>query len=534
MDRQFAFAGAIPQNTDVLSTNKNMLYGLGHLIQAALGTGTSVVGLVGAQSAVPDLHITIGPGAIYSSQTVDASAYGDLGTDANTVMKQGILKAAQTLTLTAPGTSGYSQVYLVEAAYQDVDGGATVLPYYNSSNPSAPYSGPANAGTSNYTVRQGSCVITLKAGTAATTGSQTTPSTDAGYVALYTITLANGQTAITTAQIVPVTGAPFVPYNLNNLPFLKSQTDTGTANALVVTEPAISALFVGLTLTVKKSSSANTGAATLNVNGLGATSLVWADGTALIANDWPANVTGLVEYDGTQWNLLSVMGPSVFGRLGASGKAPGGLIARRIFTTTQTYTPSAGTNKVRVTVVGGGAGGGGSDAMSASQFAGGGGGGGGEVATNEYTSGFSGVTMTIGAGGAGATGALGGNGGATSFGALLTANGGAGGAKGQAFTIATIQAGGAGGTGGSGAATYRSPGAAGASGVAFQTTNGCSGFGGASYIGAGASAVYSATLAGIAATTYGAGGSGAYGSNSGAAQKGGDGAGGCTIVEEYA
>ena len=218
MDRQFAYAGAIPQNTDVLSTNKNVLYGLGHIIQAALGTGTSVVGLVGAQSTIPDLHISIGPGAIYSSQTVDATAYGDLGTDANTVMKQGILKAAQTLTLTPPGTSGYSQVYLVEATYSDTDGGATVLPYYNSSNPSAPYAGPANAGTSNFTVRQGLCTIALKAGTAAPTGSQVTPSTDAGYVPLYTITLVNGQTAITTAQIILAVGAPFVIYNLTNVP----------------------------------------------------------------------------------------------------------------------------------------------------------------------------------------------------------------------------------------------------------------------------------------------------------------------------
>lgn len=216
MDRQFAYTGALPQNTDVLSTNKNMLYGLGYLAQATLGTGTSVTGLVGAQSTVPDLHISIGPGAIHSLQTVDATAYGDLGTDANTIVKQGLLKAAQTLTLTAPTTSGYSQVYLVEAAYQDVDGGATVLPYFNSSNPIAPYSGPDNAGTSNYTVRQGVCTITLNAGAAAPTGSQVTPSTDAGYVPLYTITLANGQTAITTAQIVLASGAPFISRNLGN------------------------------------------------------------------------------------------------------------------------------------------------------------------------------------------------------------------------------------------------------------------------------------------------------------------------------
>ena len=230
VDRQFAYAGAIPQDTDILSSEKNMLYGVGYLAQAALGTGTCVIGLVGAQTAVPSLQITIGAGAIFSQQTVDATAYGDLGADSNTIMKQGILKAPVTLTLTAPTTSGYSQVYLVEAAYQEIDAGATVLPYYNASNPSAPYSGPANAGTSNYTVRQGACTMGVAAGTAAPTGSQTAPATTSGYVPLYTITVANGQTAITTAQIITATGAPFVPYNLNNIPVYPTTTHAFTSS----------------------------------------------------------------------------------------------------------------------------------------------------------------------------------------------------------------------------------------------------------------------------------------------------------------
>ena len=219
MDRILVYPQELPRTADFLGSEKNTLYAVGYLAQSALGTGTCVIGLVGAQTTIPSLQITIGSGAIFSSQPVDATAYAGLGTDANTVVKQGILKAAQTLTLTAPTTSGYSQVYLVEAAYQDIDGGSTVLPYYNSSNPAAPYAGPGNGGTSNYTARQGACVITLKAGTAAPTGSQTVPATDSGYVPLYTVTLANGQTGITTAQIIVASGAPFVPYNLNNLPF---------------------------------------------------------------------------------------------------------------------------------------------------------------------------------------------------------------------------------------------------------------------------------------------------------------------------
>ncbi len=294
-------------------------------------------------------------------------------------------------------------------------------------------------------------------------------------------------------------------------------TDSGTANAVVIApSPTPTGYPVGMELNVLKGANQNTGAMTVN-----GAAVTWPDGSALTYGAWPANTPGKI--------IKTVAGWALFG-----GSRSGALIARRIFTTTQTYTPTAGTNKVRVTVGGAGGAGGGSDAMSASQFAAGGGGGAGEVATQEYTSGFSGVTMTIGAAGTGSSGASGGSGGTTSFGALLTAAGGAGGAKATAQTFASVQAGGAAGTGGTGAALYRSPGQPGATGIALATANGCSGFGGSSYMGAGASAVYSNTLAGWTSLSLGAGGSGAYGSNSGAAQPGGNGGGGWIIVEEYA
>ena len=106
-------------------------------------------------------------------------------------------------------------------------------------------------------------------------------------------------------------------------------TDTGTANALAATVAGVSSLVSGQVYVIKKSALPNTGATTLYVNGLGVTALVWADGTALVDGDWPASVTGLVEYDGTQFNLLSVMGPSVF--------------ARSISAATRTFSTSAST-----------------------------------------------------------------------------------------------------------------------------------------------------------------------------------------------
>jgi len=86
-----------------------------------------------------------------------------------------------------------------------------VLSYYNSANPAQPFSGPSNSGSSNYTQRLCRCSVALKAGAAASTGTQTTPSPDSGYVGLFAITVANGQTQITSSSIAQLATAPFFP-----------------------------------------------------------------------------------------------------------------------------------------------------------------------------------------------------------------------------------------------------------------------------------------------------------------------------------
>lgn len=116
--------------------------------------------------------------------------------------------------------------------------------------------------------------------------------------------------------------------------------------------------------------------------------------------------------------------------------AVGRLIGVRNFSSsgTYTYTPTAGTKSVVVEVQGAGGSGGGTAATSAGQAAVGGGGAAGAYSKGRFTSGFAGVTITVGLGGAQtAAGNNNGNAGATSsFGSLLTALGGGGGAGGGA------------------------------------------------------------------------------------------------------
>ncbi|WP_200893988.1 hypothetical protein [Xanthomonas sp. MUS 060] len=218
MDRKMIYPGQIPLETDVLDTNRFAMIGLGKLAAAALGTSTLVNGLACTPTAPTSMQVQVAPGEIYSLQNLDSTAYSSLSADTtHQFLKQGLLMDALTLSCPAPATSGQSINYLVQAAYQDVDTNAVVLPYYNASNPPQAYAGPNNSGTSQNTVRKGVCAVSLKIGIAATTGTQLTPAADAGCTALFVVTVAYGQTAITAANISTASGAPFVNSTLLGL-----------------------------------------------------------------------------------------------------------------------------------------------------------------------------------------------------------------------------------------------------------------------------------------------------------------------------
>ena len=317
MDRQIVYPGQIPLETDLLHAQKDALIGLAMACQAVLGPSTVVDGLACTPTTPASLSVTIGQGSLYAVEPVDASAYSSLPADTtDSIVKQGIQLAPTTLTLTPPGTVGYAINYLIEAAYLDQDGGATVLPYYNASNPSQAYSGPNNSGAAQNTTRQGMIAVQAKAGVAAAAGSQITPAADPGYVPLYVVTVAYGTSTITAGNIAAVAGAPFITPKLPAVPAaIQAQSgnfavDTGAVNALAVTlSPAPAALVAGLPVRVKSANTV-TGASTLNVNGLGAVAIKRPDGTALQTGDVLANQTVQLVYDGTNFILPALPGPS--------------------------------------------------------------------------------------------------------------------------------------------------------------------------------------------------------------------------------
>ncbi|WP_321853108.1 glycine-rich domain-containing protein [Burkholderia cenocepacia] len=214
------------------------------------------------------------------------------------------------------------------------------------------------------------------------------------------------------------------------------------------------------------------------------------------------------------------------------GQATGRLLRVTTFSSSGTFTPGAGTTAVRVRIVGGGGGGGGAPATGASQVSIGSGGGGGAYSEGYFTSGFSGVTVTIGAAGSTGSGVAGGNGGTTSFGALMSAPGGSGGgvAGPSAPPFSPLSAGGS--AAGAGGNILTSGGGSAGIALAINVSSFAGSAGGNSVFGGGASLVANG-VNGAASPSKGGGGGGTGQQPSGAALTGGAAGPGYAIIEEY-
>lgn len=554
MDRQIVYPGAIPLETDLLNTNRYAMIGIAKLAAAVMGTNTYLRGLSCTASSPASMTINIARGEIYSLQNIDNTAYSSLPADTvNTILKQGVILSSTPFTLTAPTTAGQSINYLIQVTYQDIDTGATVLPYYNAANPSQAYSGPNNSGVAQYTARTGVCVISLKSGVAAVTGTQTTPSADAGYTAAWVITVAQGATTITAANIFVASNAPFLPTSgivdgiqRNAMTFA---ADTGSANAYVASYlPNLATIADGVRLTFK-AKTANTGASTFAANGAASAPIYSHANQALQGGEIAANGLVEVEWNSTNaaWILCGNSGgatPVLAGTQSNHAVNLGQLAARPMniqkYTSSSSFTVPAGVTTLYISgsAAGGGGGNGANNSGGQTSLVGGGGGGGGgagqAIIKQSYTvTPGQVISLTVGNGGAGATtnGASGLNGGNTTIGSLVTLTGGTGGGGGGAVQTNTIGGGGAGGVGGGG---YPSGGAGGDGNYAGTGGMGASNlFGGG---GGGSRASKTTPIAASSAYEFGGGGGGGGGGYGATATmvlggSGGNGAPGLVIFE---
>ena len=227
MDRLIVYPGEVPLDTHLLTTNRNALIALGMFAQTVLGTGVVVDGL--ACTPGSGLVVQVGQGQIYSLSTVDPVGYSSLGQNSTPIIKQGLNLSAVNLSCPAPSTVGYSIAYLVECQFQEVDNTSVVLPYFNSAAPTVAWTGPSGSGAAQNTQRQDICAIQIKAGTAAATGSQVTPTADSGWTGIWVVTVANGQASISAGNITLAPGAPYIVIKLPQVTGLPSPQLPGTA-----------------------------------------------------------------------------------------------------------------------------------------------------------------------------------------------------------------------------------------------------------------------------------------------------------------
>ncbi|HBC9433841.1 TPA: carbohydrate kinase [Escherichia coli] len=242
------------------------------------------------------------------------------------------------------------------------------------------------------------------------------------------------------------------------------------------------------------------------------------------------NPFGDIKSDGTVETALENLG------LGDASGYVGRLLNIQVFYSSGIYNPTPGTKKVIVEMVGGGGGGAGARAAGPGQVAVGGAGGAGSYAKGQFTSGFSGVQVTVGSKGLGGTvsDVYPSVGGTSSFGSLMTAPGGntgspAGPTNNFPFsTVAAVVSGGA-----TGANIIGTPGEGASSSIVISSSIIVDAPGGSSRFGAGGY-ITANNAHGINGSGYGSGGGPSSVTAGNAAVAGGDGAPGLVIIWEYA
>lgn len=204
MDRRIVYPYEQLADADLLILNKSAYIALSKVASAILGTSTAFDGFACTPTIPASLSVEVAAGTILSLQNIDNTAYGSIPADTtHQILKTGINLDKVTLSCPAPGTAGFSINYLIQIAFSETD----------TDNGSRQFKDPSTGAITTIAknqTRADAATIAVKSGTAATTGTQTTPAPDAGYTGAYVVTVANGQTTITSGDISVYSGAPFI------------------------------------------------------------------------------------------------------------------------------------------------------------------------------------------------------------------------------------------------------------------------------------------------------------------------------------
>lgn len=292
VDRILEYPIEVPICEDDLRTNRNFMVGLGKLAEVLTGKQTVLQGLLCKPTIPASLSVLVEPGQIFSWQNIDNSAYSELPEDTDhQIIKQGLILDETELPCPAPVTVGFSINYLVQIKFNEVDSLNEERAFYNSDDPTQPEIKYKDS------QREDKCIVAVKAGVAAATGTQVTPSPDTDFVGAWVVTVDEGQTEITANDIVEYPDAPF--YRATSTIHTSNVTNDGSNNYSGISKPPVSQYENGLTVIIIPDTP-NTGDSTLDL-GYGAIQILDLDGNALHPEELLAGTPYIVVYMNGKW-----------------------------------------------------------------------------------------------------------------------------------------------------------------------------------------------------------------------------------------
>ena len=223
IDRITWSAGLQPPSQWLLQESRFVRVGFGAFLQQEFGAANlPAYSNLTVSPVASTLTVQIAPstagtiGSIYIQGTSDVNPWGSspvgglgnlaLSTDATLIALQANITATSTVpgTVSVPGTTGQSQVTIVECNITTVDQNL------QSANFSDVLGILSQRTVTRDRVDLPACI--LKPGAAAATGSQVTPAADANYVSVATVTVPFATTAVTAGMIASVTATQFLGF----------------------------------------------------------------------------------------------------------------------------------------------------------------------------------------------------------------------------------------------------------------------------------------------------------------------------------
>jgi hypothetical protein len=344
MDRMILSNNEQINASDMGNTNTFAMIGIAKLAAAVLGGNTLINDLMCIPDSPLSLNVVLQQGEIYEMDEIDDTPFGALPVNTNQILKTGISFSPQTIAITPPSSAGNSINYLIEVQIEDNDNTPENRPFFGSS--------PALVDT----IRSCLINVVLKAGVPAPTGTQVTPTPDAGFIGAWVITVANGQTTITSGDISVYNTNNFINETLiqkisqatadtryAQIGILQSGNyiygiDSGTTNAIVASiSPSISSLYVGMIVNINVLNT-NTGACTLNLNGIGVNNILNMSGFPLSAGNLLAGTIAVIYWNGTDFILMNPLSIPVAFRasLSSNFSLPAGVATSIPFNTIET------------------------------------------------------------------------------------------------------------------------------------------------------------------------------------------------------